>query len=87
MGKKAESKLPERLEDALQELEVVVGKLESPEVALEESMDLFERGSKLSQICYTKLQEAEKKVQILIKKSPQVSSSDDFDVDEFEKED
>lgn len=79
--------MPERLEDALQELELVVGKLESPEVALEESMDLFERGSKLSQICYTKLQEAEKKVQILIKKTPQVSSSDDFDVDDFEKED
>lgn len=87
MAKKADSKLPERLEDALQELELVVGKLESPEVALEESMDLFERGSKLSQICYTKLQEAEKKVQILIKKTPQVSSSDDFDIDDFEKED
>lgn len=84
MAKKSEAKLPERLEDALQELEVLVEKLESPELPLEDSIELFERGSKLSQLCYQKLQEAEKKVQVLIKKNPKPESDDDFELQDFE---
>ena len=49
-------------EDAIRELEQVVGKLERGDVALEESISLYERGAALKKRCETKLKEAEEKV-------------------------
>jgi exodeoxyribonuclease VII small subunit len=49
-------------ETAMQELEQVVGKLERGDVALEESIALYERGAKLKKRCEAKLKEAEEKV-------------------------
>jgi len=49
-------------EDAIRELEAVVNKLDRGDVALEESIALYERGSALKQRCETKLKEAEEKV-------------------------
>lgn len=85
MPKTPAEKLPERLEDALKELEGLVEKLENPELPLEESITLFERGSRLSDLCYQKLQEAEKKVEILMKKVPQATKREDFNASSFEE--
>lgn len=49
-------------EDAIKELEAVVGKLERGDVALEESITLYERGAALKARCEAKLKEAEEKV-------------------------
>ena len=49
-------------ENALRELEQVVGKLERGEVPLDESIALYERGALLKGRCETKLKEAEEKV-------------------------
>lgn len=49
-------------EDALRELEQVVGKLERGEVPLDESIALYERGALLKKRCEGKLKEAEEKV-------------------------
>ena len=49
-------------EDAMRELEQVVGKLERGDVALEDSIKLYERGAELKKRCETKLKEAEEKV-------------------------
>lgn len=49
-------------EDALRELEEVVGKLERGEVPLDESIALYERGAELRKRCEAKLKEAEEKV-------------------------
>lgn len=49
-------------EQAMRELEQVVGKLERGDVALEESIALYEHGAKLKKRCETKLKEAEEKV-------------------------
>lgn len=49
-------------EDAMRELETVVGRLERGDVALEESIKLYERGAKLKARCEVKLKEAEEKV-------------------------
>ncbi|MGJ8610647.1 MAG: exodeoxyribonuclease VII small subunit [Octadecabacter sp.] len=49
-------------EDALRELEQVVGKLERGEVPLDQSIALYERGAELKKRCETKLKEAEEKV-------------------------
>lgn len=86
MSKKSQNQLPDRLEEALEELEIVVQKLESPEMPLEDSLALFERGSQLSELCSVKLQEAEKKVEILLKKVPQPAAATDFEVQAFETE-
>jgi exodeoxyribonuclease VII small subunit len=49
-------------EQAMRALEQVVGKLERGDVALEESIALYEHGAKLKKRCETKLKEAEEKV-------------------------
>jgi len=49
-------------EEAMRELEAVVGQLERGDVALEDSIKLYERGAELKARCETKLKEAEEKV-------------------------
>lgn len=49
-------------EDAIRELETVVGKLERGDVALDDSIALYERGAALKARCEKKLSEAEEKV-------------------------
>ena len=49
-------------EEAMQELEAVVGQLERGDVALEQSIALYERGAALKVRCEVKLKEAEEKV-------------------------
>jgi len=57
----------ERFEDALNKLERIVSKLEEGEIPLEESLKLFEEGIRLSRFCNQKLDEAEKRVEILLR--------------------
>lgn len=52
-------------EDAMKELETVVGQLERGDVALEDSIKLYERGAELRKRCESKLKEAEEKVAAL----------------------
>lgn len=49
-------------EQAMKELESVVGKLERGDVALEDSIALYERGAALKARCEAKLKDAEEKV-------------------------
>ena len=49
-------------EEAMRELEQVVGQLESGDVELEASIKLYERGAALKKRCEEKLKEAEEKV-------------------------
>ncbi|NWF92041.1 MAG: exodeoxyribonuclease VII small subunit [Syntrophaceae bacterium] len=57
----------ERFEDALNKLERIVSQLEQGDTSLEESLKLFEEGVRLSRLCNEKLDEAEKRVEILLK--------------------
>ena len=52
-------------ETALAELEAIVTKLEQGDLALEQSLSLFERGVQLSRVCHTKLEDAERRIEIL----------------------
>ena len=54
-------------ESALGALEETVKQLEKGDLPLEKSLELFEEGIRLSRFCYTKLDEAERKVEILLK--------------------
>lgn len=53
-------------EDALAQLEQIVGKLEAGDVALEDSIRIYERGAALRAHCETKLKEAELKVEKIV---------------------
>ena len=57
----------ERFEDALHKLEKIVSKLEEGDLPLEESLKYFEEGIRLSRFCNQKLEEAEKRVEMLMK--------------------
>ena len=54
-------------ENALARLEAIVAELEKGELALEEAIGIFEEGVKISRFCSGKLDEAERKVEILLK--------------------
>ena len=56
-----------KFEEALQELETIVQRLEDGNLSLDESLALFEDGIKLSRLCSQRLDEAEKRVEILLK--------------------
>ena len=52
-------------ESALKSLEDIVGKLEAGDLTLDRSLELFEEGVRISRFCGSKLEEAERKVEIL----------------------
>lgn len=57
----------DKFEEALGRLEDIVKKMESGDMTLEESLKAFEEGIKLARLCSRKLDEAERRVEILLK--------------------
>jgi exodeoxyribonuclease VII small subunit len=57
-----------KFEGALAKLEEIVRKLEQGELTLDESLASFEEGIRLARLCAGKLDEAERKIEILMKK-------------------
>ncbi len=57
----------DKFEASLKKLEEIVKKLEGGSLSLEDSLKAFEEGVKLSVFCSTKLDEAERRVDILLK--------------------
>lgn len=53
-------------EKAFQQLEKIVQRLESEELPLDESLKLFEEGIGLSRFCHLKLEEVEKKIEMIL---------------------
>ncbi|HEY1263318.1 MAG TPA: exodeoxyribonuclease VII small subunit [Terriglobales bacterium] len=58
-----------KFEECLQRLEKIVQDLEKSEVPLEKSLTLFEEGMQISATCRKELEEAEGKVEILLKQN------------------
>ena len=54
-------------EAALKQLEEIVQRLERGELPLEESLKLYEEGIRPSRLCHAKLEEAEGKIELLMK--------------------
>lgn len=57
----------EQFEESLRKLQAIVEKLERGDLPLEESMESFAEGVRLAQLCHQKLDEAESRVQTLMK--------------------
>ena len=68
-------------ETSLAELEKIVAKIENGDLPLEESLELFEKGIKLSRECRTRLTNAERRIEILMK-----DSNGDLAAEEFSPE-
>lgn len=60
---------PLSFETGLQQLEAIVKEMESGELPLERALELFERGMKLSDACRKQLEEAETRVEMLIRRA------------------
>jgi exodeoxyribonuclease VII small subunit len=58
-----------RFEECLQRLEGIIQELEKGEVSLEKSLTLFEEGMQISTACRKELEEAEGKVEILLRQN------------------
>jgi exodeoxyribonuclease VII small subunit len=57
----------DKFEDALSRLEEIVHKMEAGDLSLDESLKAFEEGIKLVRVCSKKLEEAERRVDLLVK--------------------
>ncbi|EOW0831464.1 exodeoxyribonuclease VII small subunit [Staphylococcus aureus] len=71
------TKETQSFEEMMQELEQIVQKLDNETVSLEKSLDLYQRGMKLSAACDTTLKNAEKKVNDLIKEEAEDVKNDE----------
>ena len=70
-----------KFEKALENLEEIVKKMEEGSMSLDESLKAFEEGIKLSRFCTDKLDEADRKVNILLREK------DTLNVREFSEKD
>ncbi|MCI8547083.1 MAG: exodeoxyribonuclease VII small subunit [Clostridia bacterium] len=59
-------------EEMLEDLENIVSSLEKDNLKLDESISKFEEGMKLTKLCNTKLEEAEKKITILLNENGEI---------------
>lgn len=55
-----------QFEEAIEKLEQIVNQLESGDVPLEKAIELFQEGMGLSQFCGNKLEQVEKKIEMLV---------------------
>lgn len=68
-------------ESALKSLEDIVIQLEAGELTLDRSLELFEEGIRISRFCSSKLDDAERKVEVLIKSADGVMKETQFSED------
>ncbi|MDO9529911.1 MAG: exodeoxyribonuclease VII small subunit [Syntrophales bacterium] len=71
----------EKFEEALKKLEDTVREMESGDLTLEESLKSFEEGIRLSRFCAKKLDEAERRIEVLLK------NEEGLDIQPFKGED
>jgi exodeoxyribonuclease VII small subunit len=85
--KKPRPPAPASFEKALARLEAIVEKLETDELDLDASLALFEEGVTLSRYCHGKLEEVEKRVEIILQQSGGELKTAAFGMDESEAAD
>ncbi|KQC10426.1 MAG: exodeoxyribonuclease VII small subunit [Smithella sp. SDB] len=71
----------EKFEDALEKLEDIVRKMEAGDIPLEEALKSFEEGVRLIRFCSAKLEETQRRVEILL------GNEDSLKVRNFQDED
>jgi len=67
-----ETATTQSFETGLQELEQIVKEMEGGELPLERALELFEKGMKISETCRKQLEEAETRIEVLVRKGDRV---------------
>ncbi len=62
----------EKFEEALGRLEALVKKMEAGDLTLEQSLKAFEEGTRLARVCAKKLDEAERRVDLLLRQGDEL---------------
>jgi exodeoxyribonuclease VII small subunit len=81
-AKAAKSEKPEPFEKNLSRLDSIVRELEDTDLPLEKALILYEEGMKLSEFCHKQLDEAEGRVEILVKKTGGKMVAEPFETDD-----
>jgi len=79
---------PNEFEKAFQHLEKIVHRLEGEELPLDDSLQLFEEGIRLSRFCHQRLEEVEKKIELILadaKGQPVIEPFEDEELHEDEE--
>ena len=71
-----------KFEEAMKRLEDIVQSFENGDLSLENSLEIFEEGMKLVRFCSKRLEEAEQKVTMLVKKSDGNYAQEPFEIEE-----
>ena len=82
----AAARRPNDFEKAFQNLEKIVQRLESEELPLDESLQLFEEGIKLSRFCHQRLEEVEKKIELILADAKGQPVTEPFEEEELPDE-
>jgi exodeoxyribonuclease VII small subunit len=85
MSKRSKNMAKEKFEEALGRLEDIVRRMEAGDMTLEKSLKAFEEEIKLARLCSRKLDEAERRVEILLKQEEELVIRP-FKVEENESE-
>ncbi|MDD4869789.1 MAG: exodeoxyribonuclease VII small subunit [Kiritimatiellae bacterium] len=87
MTTKKTDKIEEKIsfEKALERLEAIVNEMESGSLSLDKMIARFEEGQSLLKFCTQKLNEVEKKIEVLVKKGDKISA-EPFDEKSVEEE-
>lgn len=86
MSQSSKSAKPESFEKNIERLDTIVRQLEDADLPLEKALQIYEEGMKLSEICQKQLQEAEGRIQVLMKRAGGKIMAQPFEQDESETE-
>jgi len=84
MSQTSKTQRADSFEKNLERLDSIVQQLEDADLPLEKALQLYEEGMKLSEVCHKQLQEAEGRVQILMKKAGGKLAAEPFEAEESE---
>lgn len=86
MSQSSKAAKPESFEKNIERLDAIVRQLEDAELPLEKALQIYEEGMKLSELCQKQLQEAEGRIQVLMKRAGGKIVAEPFEPEENETE-
>ena len=86
MSQSSKSAKPESFEKNVERLDAIVRQLEDADLPLEKALQLYEEGMKLSEVCQKQLQEAEGRIQVLMKRAGGKIVAEPFEQEDNETE-
>ncbi len=85
MTQPSKSGKADSFEKNIERLDSIVQEMEDPELPLERALLLYEEGMKLSEVCHKQLEEAEGRIEILMKKAGGKVVAEPFETEEGEE--